>query len=154
MPTIYLLWRIGDVVENNPRVVKLVLNGSICRWPLGPPLGRTEIYVSVDLLLLNIRHEREDVAMTVSIRRVDVPNPLINVIQWSQMLVPLHWHGVLCGWVKVRMCLHVPEVVGKYADRNFTLKTKMKITNVIIYIKSANTFTRCQRNWFILNLYL
>ena len=86
----YLLWGIGDVVENNPRVVKLVLNGSICRWPLGPPLGRTEIYVSVDLLLLNIRHEREDVAMTVSIRRVDVPNPLINVIQWSQMLVPLH----------------------------------------------------------------
>ena len=90
MPTIYLLWRIGDVVENNPRIVKFVLNGSICRWPLGPPLGRTEIYVSVDLLLLNIRHEREDVAMTVSIRRVDVPNPLINVIQWSQMLVPLH----------------------------------------------------------------
>ena len=87
---IYLLWRIGDVVENNPRVVKLVLNGSICRWPLGPPLGSTEIYISVDLLLLNIGHKREDVAMTVSIRRVDVSNPLINVVEWSQMLVPLH----------------------------------------------------------------
>ena len=90
MPTIYLLWRIGDVVENNPRIVKFVLNGSICRWSLGPPLGSTEIYISVDLLLLNIGHKREDVAMTVRIRRVDVSYPLINVVEWSQMLVPLH----------------------------------------------------------------
>ena len=86
----YLLWGIGDVVENNPRVVKLVLNGSICRWPLSPPLGCTEIYVSVYLLLLNVGNKCEDVAVTVSIRRVDVSDPLINVVQWSQMLVPLH----------------------------------------------------------------
>ena len=51
--------------------------------PLGPPFGRTEIYVSVDLLLLNIRHEREDVAMTVSIRRINIPHPLINVVEGS-----------------------------------------------------------------------
>ena len=86
----YLLRGIGDVVENNPRVIKFVLNGSICRCPLGPPLGSTEIYISVDLLLLNIGHERKDVAVTVCIRWVNVPDPLINVIKRSQMLIPLH----------------------------------------------------------------
>ena len=86
----YLLWGIGDVVENNPRVVEFILNSSICRWPLRPPLGRAEANVSVYLLLLNVRHTREDVAVTVSIRRINVPYPLINVIQWSQMLVPLN----------------------------------------------------------------
>ena len=86
----YLLWGIGDVVENNPRVVKFILNSSIHRLPLGTPLGRAKVYVSIDLLLLNKRDTREDVAVTVSIRRIYIPYPLINVIQWSQMLVPLN----------------------------------------------------------------
>ena len=86
----YLLWGIGDVVENNPRVIKFVLNGTICRCALGPPLGSTEIYISVDLLLLNIGHERKDVAVTVSIHWINIPNPLINVVQWSELLVSLH----------------------------------------------------------------
>ena len=86
----YLLWGIGDVVENNPRVVKFVLNGSICRLPRGPPLGSAKAYVSIDLLLLNKRYTREDVAVTVSIRGIDVPNPLINVVQRCQVLVSLN----------------------------------------------------------------
>ena len=77
---IYLLGRIGDVIKDNPRVVQFVLNASVSSWPLGSPLGRAEVYVSHNLLLLNIRHTRENVALTVSIGRIDVPNPLINVI--------------------------------------------------------------------------
>ena len=76
----YLLGGIGDIVKDNPRVVQFVLNASVCSWPLGSPLGRAEVYVSHNLLLLNIRHTRENVALTVSIGRIDVPNPLINVI--------------------------------------------------------------------------
>ena len=76
----YLLWGIRDVVENNPWVVKFVLNGSICRWPLGPPLGCTEIYVSVYLLLLNVGNKREDIAVTVGVCRIDISYPLINVV--------------------------------------------------------------------------
>ena len=86
----YLLWGIRDVVENNPWVVKFILNSSICRLPLRPPLGSAEADVSVDLLLLNVGDTREDVAVAVCICRVDVSDPLINVVQWSQMLVPLH----------------------------------------------------------------
>ena len=92
--------------------------------PLGPPLGSAEIYISVNLLLLNIGEEREDVAVTVAVSRIDISNPLINVAQWSQMLVPLHGHPVLCGGVKVRVCLCVPEVVRQYAHRNFTFNEK------------------------------
>ena len=119
---IYLLRCIGDVVKHNPRVVQLILNCSISGWPLGSPFSCAKVYVSIDLLLLNIRDKREDVAVTISIRWIDVPNPLINVIQRRQMLIPLLGHPVLCSGVKVRMCLHIPEVVGKYANRNFTLK--------------------------------
>ena len=76
----YLLWGIGDIVKDNPRVVQFVLNASVSSWPLCPPLGRTEVDISVDLLLLNIGDKSKDVAVTVSIGRIDVPNPLINVI--------------------------------------------------------------------------
>ena len=86
----YLLWRIGDVVKDYPWVVKFILNCSISSCPLGPPFSRTKADVTIDLLLLNIGDTREDVAVTVSIRRINVPHPLINVIQWSQMLVPLN----------------------------------------------------------------
>ena len=87
---IYLLWRIGDIVKDNPRVIQFVLNASVYTFPLCPPLGRAEVYVSHNLLLLNIRHTRENVAVTVGVSRIDVPHPLINVAQWSQMLVPLN----------------------------------------------------------------
>ena len=86
----YLLWGIGDIVENNPRIVKFVLNSSIRRCPLGTPLGRAEADVSIDLLLLNKRDTREDVAVTISIRGIDIPNPLINVVQRCQVLVSLN----------------------------------------------------------------
>ena len=76
--------------------------------PLGPPFGRAEVYVFTDLLLLNVGHEREHVAVTVRIRRIDVPDPLINVVERCQILVPLLGHMVLCSGVKVRMCLRVP----------------------------------------------
>ena len=95
--------------------------------PLGPPLGSAEIYISVNLLLLNIGEEREDVAVTVAVSRIDISNPLINVAQWSQMLVPLHGHPVLCGGVKMGMCLSVPELVRQDADRNFTFNFKKYI---------------------------
>ena len=108
----YLLGRIGYFVKDYPRVVQFVLNRTISRWPLRPPLGCTKVDVTVDLLLLNIRDVCEDVAVTVGVSRIYVSNPLINVAQWSQMLVPLHGHPVLCSGVKVRMCLHVPQVVG------------------------------------------
>ena len=126
----YLLGGIGDIVKDNPRVVQFVLNASVSSWPLSPPLGRAETDVSIDLLLLNIRHKREDITVTVSISRINIPNPLINVVQWSQMLVPLPRHPVLCGGVKVRVCLHVPELVGQYTDWNFTLKIKNKNINL------------------------
>ena len=87
---IYLLGRIGDVIKDNPRVVQFVLNASVSSWPLCPPLGRAEVYVSHNLLLLNIRHTRENVAVTVGVSWIDVPHPLINVAQWSQILVPLN----------------------------------------------------------------
>ena len=77
----YLLRGVGDFVKYNPRVVQFVLNCSISTFPLGPPFGRAEVYVFIDLLLLNIGEEREDVAVTVRIRWIDIPNPLINVIQ-------------------------------------------------------------------------
>ena len=77
----YLLWGVGDFVKDNPRVVQFVLNCSISTIPLGPPFGRAEVYVFIDLLLLNVGEEREDVAVTVRIRWIDIPNPLINVIQ-------------------------------------------------------------------------
>ena len=83
MLTIYLLWRIGDVVENNPRIVKFVLNSSIRGCPLGTPLGRAKVYVSIDLLLLNKRDTRENVAVAICIFGIDVPDPLINVVQGS-----------------------------------------------------------------------
>ena len=118
----YLLWGVGDFVKDNPGVVQFVLNCSISTFPLGPPFGRAEVYVFIDLLLLNVGEEREDVAVTVAVSRIDISNPLINVAQWSQMLVPLHGHPVLCSGVKVRVCLCVPEVVGQNAHRNFTLK--------------------------------
>ena len=103
-----LLWGIGDVVKDNPRVVQFVLNCSISTFPLGPPFGRAEVYVFIDLLLLNVGEECEDVAVTVRIRRIDVPDPLINVVERCQKLVPFLGHMVLCSGVKVRMCLHVP----------------------------------------------
>ena len=77
----YLLWGVGDFVKDNPRVVQFVLNCSISTIPLGPPFGRAEVYVFTDLLLLNVGHEREHVAVTVRIRRIDVPYPLINVVE-------------------------------------------------------------------------
>ena len=86
----FLLWGIGDVVKHYPRVVKFILNNTISRWPLRPPLGCAEVDVPVDLLLLNIGHERKDVAVTVSIHWINIPNPLINVVQWSELLVSLH----------------------------------------------------------------
>ena len=107
----YLLWGIGNVVKHNPRIVQLILNCSISGCPLGSPFSCAKVYVSIDLLLLNIRDKREDVAVTISIRWIDVPNPLINVIQRRQMLVPLHCHAVLCSGVKMWMCLGVPQVV-------------------------------------------
>ena len=122
---VYLLWGIGDVVKNNPRVIQFILNSSIWTWPLGPPLGSAEIYISVNLLLLNIGEEREDVAVTVAVSRIDISNPLINVAQWSQMLVPLPGHPVLRCGVKMRMRLCVPELVRQYADRNFTFNLKL-----------------------------
>ena len=117
---IYLLWRIGDIVKDNPRVIQFVLNASVYTFPLCPPLGRAEVYVSHNLLLLNIRDTRENVTVTVGVSRIDIPNPLINVVQGCQILVPLNRHSVLCRGVKVRMCLCVPEIVAQYADRNFT----------------------------------
>ena len=79
----YLLGGIGDVVKDNPRVVKFILNSSISRLPLSPPLGCAEVYVSVYLLLLNKGDKCEHVAMTVGIRRIDIPHPLINVVEGS-----------------------------------------------------------------------
>ena len=87
---VYLLWGIGDVVKNNPRVIQFILNSSIWTWPLRPPLGSAEIYISVNLLLLNIGEEREDVTVAVSVCRIDIPNPLINIVERCQMLFPLH----------------------------------------------------------------
>ena len=87
---IYLLGRIGDVIKDNPRVVKFILNGSISTRPLRSSFSRTKIDVSVDLLLLNIRDECENVAVTIGVSRINVPDPLINVIKRSQMLIPLH----------------------------------------------------------------
>ena len=124
----YLLWGIGDIIEDYPRVVQFVLNRTISRWPLRPPLGCTKVDVTVDLLLLNIRDVCEDVAVTVGVSRIYIPNPLINIIKRSQHLIPLPRHPVLCSGVKVRMSLHVPKVVRKYADRNFTLNICIKIT--------------------------
>ena len=49
--------------------------------PLGPPFGRAEVYVSTNLLLLNVGHKREHIAVTVSIRGIDVADPLINVVE-------------------------------------------------------------------------
>ena len=86
----YLLWGIGDFIKDNPRVIKFILNGSISTFPLGPPLCRTEADVTIYLLLLNIGDTREDIAVTVRVCRIDVPNPLINVVQRRQVLVPLH----------------------------------------------------------------
>ena len=86
----YLLGRIGDFVKDDPRVIQFILNSSICSWPLGPPLGRAEVNVSVDLLLLYIGDKRKDIAVTVGVCRIDISYPLINVVQGSQMLVPLH----------------------------------------------------------------
>ena len=79
----YLLWGIGDIIEDYPRVVQFVLNRTISRWPLRPPLGCAEVYVSVYLLLLNKGDKCEHVAMTVGIRRIDIPHPLINVVEGS-----------------------------------------------------------------------
>ena len=107
----YLLRGIRDIVKDNPRVVQFVLNRAISRLPLCPPLGRTKVDVTVDLLFLNIRDVCEDVAVTVGVSRIYIPNPLINIIKRSQHLIPLPRHPVLCGGVKVRMCLCVPEVV-------------------------------------------
>ena len=105
---IYLLGRIGDVIKDNPRVVQFVLNASVSSWPRDPPLGRAEADISVDLLLLNIGDKSKDVAVAVSISWINIPNPLINVIERRQMLIPLHCHAVLGSGVKVRMCLRVP----------------------------------------------
>ena len=124
----FLLWGIGDVVKHYPRVVKFILNNTISRWPLRPPLGCTKVDVTVDLLLLNIRDVCEDVAVTVGVSRIYIPNPLINIIKRSQHLIPLPRHPVLCSWIKVRMCLHVPEIVRQYADRNFTLNIRTKLS--------------------------
>ena len=107
----YLLGGIRDVVKDNPRVIQFVLNNTISRLPLSPSLGRAEIYVSVYLLLLNIGDKCEDVAVTVSIGWIDVPNPLINITQWSQVLVPLLEHPIVSSGVKMWMCLGVPQVV-------------------------------------------
>ena len=107
----YLLWGIGDIVEHYPWVVQFILNCSISTWPLGPPLSRAKVNVTIDLLLLNIRHAREDVAVTVSISWINVADPLINVAQWSQMLVPLLEHPIVSSGVKMWMCLGVPQVV-------------------------------------------
>ena len=79
----FLLWGIGDVVKHYPRVVKFILNNTISRWPLRPPLGCAEVDVPVDLLLLNVGDKCEHVAMTVGIRRIDIPHPLINVVEGS-----------------------------------------------------------------------
>ena len=79
----YLLWGIGNVVKDNPWVVQFILNSSVGSCPLGSPLGRAEVYVSHNLLLLNIRDTRENVTVTVGVSRIDVPHPLINVAQWS-----------------------------------------------------------------------
>ena len=86
----YLLWGVGDCVKDNPWVVQFVLNCSISTFPLGPPFGRAEVYVFIDLLLLNIGEEREDVTVAVSVCRIDIPNPLINIVERCQMLFPLH----------------------------------------------------------------
>ena len=107
----YLLRGIGDVVKDNPRVVKFILNSSICRLPLRPSLGSAEADVSVDLLLLNVGDTREDVAVAVCICGVDVPDPLINVEERSQWLVPLSRHPILGSGVQVRMRLRVPKIV-------------------------------------------
>ena len=104
----YLLGGIGDIVKDNPRVVQFVLNASVSSWPRDPPLGRAEADISVDLLLLNIGDKSKDVAVAVSISWINIPNPLINVIERRQMLIPLHCHAVLGSGVKVRMCLRVP----------------------------------------------
>ena len=79
----YLLRGIRDIVKDNPRVVQFVLNNTFSRLPLSPSLGRAEIYVSVYLLLLNKGDKCEHVAMTVGIRRIDIPHPLINVVEGS-----------------------------------------------------------------------
>ena len=79
----YLLGGIGDIVKDNPRVIQFVLNASVNTLPLRPPLGRAEVYVSHNLLLLNIRHTRENVTVTVGISRIDIPHPLINVVEGS-----------------------------------------------------------------------
>ena len=81
---------IFNIVKDNPRVIQFVLNASVYTLPLRPPLGRAEVYVSHNLLLLNIRHTRENVAVTVGVSWIDVPHPLINVAQWSQILVSLN----------------------------------------------------------------
>ena len=76
----YLLGRIGYFVKDYPRVVQFVLNRTISRWPLRPPLGCAEVDVPVYLLLLNVGDKCEHVAMTVSIRRINIPHPLINIV--------------------------------------------------------------------------
>ena len=77
----FLLWGIGDVVKHYPRVVKFILNNTVSRWrPLRPPLGCAEVDVPVYLLLLNVGDKCEHVAMTVCIRRINIPHPLINIV--------------------------------------------------------------------------
>ena len=90
MPIRNILRCIGDVVKDNPRVVQFVLNSSVSRWPFCPPFGRTEVYISIYLLLLNKRDTREDVTVTVGISWIDIPNPLINIVERCQMMFPLH----------------------------------------------------------------
>ena len=82
-------------------------------------LARAEVDVATHLLLLDVRHTREHIAVTLSISAIDVTNPLVNKVERGQCLIPLPEHPIFCSGVKMRMRLDVPKLVRQNAYRNF-----------------------------------
>ena len=74
-------------------------------------LACAEVDVATHLLLFDVRHTREHIAVTLSISAIDVPDPLVNVVERSQWLVPLSRHSVLGSGVQMRMRFGVPKLI-------------------------------------------
>ena len=115
-----LLWGIGDVLKYNPRIIQFIRNWTISILLLYASLACAEVDVAINLLLLDVRETREDVAVTLSVSVIDVPDPLINIVQRSQCLVSLNRHTVLCSGIQMWMRFRIPKVIWQNTDRNFT----------------------------------
>ena len=74
-------------------------------------LGGAKADVPINLLLFNKGDTGEDVAVALRVSAVDIPDPLVNVVERSQWLVPLSKHPIFCRWVQMRMRLDVPQLV-------------------------------------------